>query len=96
LSGDQPEELASIVGAVTESYLENVIGKESKTRREELHKLDAIRTEFLRRTKNKRDRIRDLQRDVGPLDVKNITLQQQIAGPTTFAFLSTGLFATIV
>jgi hypothetical protein len=78
LSGDQPEEITAIVSAVTESYLENVWGKENRTRREELDKLDAIRREFIKRTKQKREKIKLLQEQVGPIDEKNMVLQQQI------------------
>jgi hypothetical protein len=78
LSGDQPDELTQLVTAVTESYLENVVDREGKTRHEELTKLKQIHDEFLKRTKNKRQRIRDLSRNVGPIDERNLVIQQQI------------------
>jgi hypothetical protein len=78
LSGEQPEELAKIVTAVTESYLENVVDREGKTRRDELQKLKQIHDDFLKRTKTKRERIRNLQRNVGSIDEKNLVIQQQI------------------
>jgi capsular exopolysaccharide synthesis family protein len=78
LSGDQPEELTQIVTAVTESYLENVVDREGKTRRDEMTKLKQIHDDFLKRTKNKRQRIRELSRNVGPIDEKNLVIQQQI------------------
>jgi capsular exopolysaccharide synthesis family protein len=78
LSGDQPEELTRIVTAVTESYLENVVHQESNSRSQELVKLKKIHDDFIKRTKNKRQRIRDLSRAVGPIDEKNLVIQQQI------------------
>jgi hypothetical protein len=78
LSGDQPEELTQIVTSVTESYLDNVVDREGKTRREELAKLKQIHDEFIKRTKNKRQRISDLLRNVGPIDEKKLVIQQQI------------------
>src|SRR5262249_3678073 len=44
----------------------------------ELKKLDDIRTEFMNRTRKKRERIRNLQEQAGPLDDKNMLLFQQI------------------
>jgi hypothetical protein len=78
LSGDQPDELTKIVTAVTESYLDNVVDREGNARRQELNKLREIHDQFIRRTQNKRRRIRDLQRNVGPIDEKNLVIQQQI------------------
>jgi hypothetical protein len=78
LTGEQPEEVTKIVTAVTESYLDNVVDREGRTRLHELSKLKQIYDEFLRRTKTKRERIRELQRRAGPIDEKNLVIQQQI------------------
>src|SRR5579883_2544571 len=78
LSGDRPEELTQIVSAVTDSYLTNVVNKESNLRREQLRKLNKIRDNFDERLGNKRKKLRTLQEANGVLTEKNMAILQQI------------------
>src|SRR5579883_3142986 len=79
LSGDRGEELTQIVSAVTDSYLTNVVNKESNLRREQLRKLNKIRDNFDERLGNKRKKLRTLQEANGVRIEKNMAILQQIA-----------------
>ncbi len=79
LSGDRGEELTQIVSAVTDSYLTNVVNKESNLRREQLRKLNKIRDNFEERLGNKRKKLRTLQEANGVRIEKNMAILQQIA-----------------
>jgi hypothetical protein len=79
LSGERPQELLAIVRAVRKAYVEKTGDKELADREATLGMLKAIQTEWEKRTKDNRRRLKQLQLESGAIDMNNLALAQKIA-----------------
>lgn len=60
LKGDKPEELVTLVDAVTDAYLQEVVDKENRSRTVRLHRLEDIYNTFDKTLQEKRQTLNDL------------------------------------
>jgi succinoglycan biosynthesis transport protein ExoP len=79
LSGDNPQELAKIVNAVTNAYIDEVVDKERKQRLLKQETLKRVHKTYTDMTKSRRDTIRNLAEDAGSDDRQTLVLKQQYA-----------------
>jgi hypothetical protein len=68
LSGKDPKEMCVLVDAVTQAYLDEIVDKENKRRRDRLEQLREIAARFEKKIKDIRASLRKLQEEVGPGD----------------------------
>lgn len=79
LTGQRPEDLALIVNAVKDAYLEEVVHAERKARLTRLSDLERIFQETDEKLRVKQNRVGKLARQLGTGDSRAITLKQQMA-----------------
>jgi capsular exopolysaccharide synthesis family protein len=79
LSGDSPKELAVIVNAMSEAYMDQVVNFELKPRQERHDRLKTIQTAYKENLKERREMLRKLAESVGSDDRTTLALQQQYA-----------------
>jgi polysaccharide biosynthesis transport protein len=79
LSGMHPGDLAVLVNAVTDSYLETIESMERSERTERLEALKVLYHTYQKDLEAKRKMIRDLAAAVGSSDKQTLALQQQFA-----------------
>jgi capsular exopolysaccharide synthesis family protein len=79
LTGSIPDELAKLVNAIKDAYLQEVVNAESQQRLARIRELDKIYTESEEKTRSKRNLLRQLARTLGTSDSQALTLKQQMA-----------------
>ena len=79
MSGNGPDGLATVVNAVAEAYLEEVVNVEAKERRKRYEQLQKIYTDFSTRLKEKRAELQKLARQIGSADQSNVRLTHALA-----------------
>ena len=79
LTGDRPTELAEIVNAVKDAYLEEVVNAERKLRITRLNDLERIFEQTEDKVRRKEERVNSLAQELGTGDAKALTIKQQMA-----------------
>lgn len=79
LEGNEPTELAAIVNAVRDAYLDEVVNVERQQRRTRLADLERIYADTEEKVRLKEERVADLARSLGTGDSKALTIKQQMA-----------------
>lgn len=79
LAGDSPSEAASLVNAVMDSYLHEVVEVEAQQERNKLDKLTEANERTVDESRKRRDALRERVDAVGTGDSHALTLKQQIA-----------------
>lgn len=79
LAGDQPDELAKVVNAVKDSYMEECVLAERKQRIARLSDLERIYGDTEKKVRAKEERSRNLAKQLGSGDSKALTIKQQMA-----------------
>lgn len=79
LTGDRPAELAEIVNAVKDAYLEEVVNAERKQRIARLNDLERIFEQTEEKVRLKEKRVNSLAQELGTGDVQALTIKQQMA-----------------
>jgi hypothetical protein len=79
LSGDRPEELAIIVNAVTDAYLEEVVTKEHRKRRARFEQLNEYYHKYDLALRDKRRTLKDLAEAAGSGDAHTLALKHRFA-----------------
>ncbi len=77
--GDQPEEMALLVNAVKDAYLEEVVLAERKQRIARLSDLERIYADTEKKVRQRNERISNLAKQLGSGDSKALTNKQQMA-----------------
>lgn len=78
LSGENPEELAATLNAVTDAYLTMIIGGEETQRRTRLDELDKVLAASQDRIREQRNQLRGLAENLRTSDTQALTLKQQM------------------
>jgi capsular exopolysaccharide synthesis family protein len=78
-SGDQPEELAALVNAVKDAYMEEVVNAEHKRRMSRFDKLRKLKEKYQDQMKVRRQELRKLAESAGTDDRQALALKQQFA-----------------
>jgi capsular exopolysaccharide synthesis family protein len=78
LKGDYPEELAKLVNAVTEAYMEEVVNFELSRRTERYDMLTELNKRKLKNLKSQRERVRNLAESLGSNNPQALVLMQQL------------------
>lgn len=79
LTGDRPNELAEIVNAVKDAYLEEVVNAERKDRIARLNHLERIFESTEEKVRLKEERVSNLAQELGTGDAKTLTIKQQMS-----------------
>jgi succinoglycan biosynthesis transport protein ExoP len=79
MGGNGPEGLATLVNAVAESYLVEVVNVEAKDRRKRFVQLQEIYNDYSTRLKEKRAELEGLARKLGSADQSNVRLTHALA-----------------
>ena len=79
LTGQNPEEIAGIVNAVKEAYIDEVVNVHLKRRVERFDHLKKIKEQYTERLKKRRETMRKLAYSVEPNDQLTLALRQQYA-----------------
>ena len=77
--GDQAEEIALMVNAVKDAYLEEVVLAERKQRVARLSDLERIYADTEKKVRQRNERISNLAKQLGSGDSKALTIKQQMA-----------------
>ncbi len=78
LSGEDPQEVATLVNAVVQAYLDEVVNVEQNERREKLSKLERLYTEKENELRTKRNDLIALADQLGTGDTATLSLKQQL------------------
>jgi len=78
LSGENPRELAGIVNAVKNAYIDEVVNVDIKKRSDRLEQLKKIKTQYGDMLKERRANLRRLAETVGSDDRRTLAYRQQI------------------
>lgn len=78
LSGEEPTEVAAIVNAIKDAYLQEVVDVEKKERVKHLNDLEQIQTKSETQLRNKLNTLRAMQKSLGVTDSSVLTIQQKI------------------
>ncbi len=79
MSGNGPDGLATLVNAVAESYLVEVVNVEAKDRRKRFVQLQKMYDDYTERLKQKRLELENLARELGSADQSNVRLTHALA-----------------
>jgi len=79
LSGDYPEELASLVNTIKAVYIDEVVNREHKRRLERFDRLKTLKEQYAETLKTKRQNLRKLAESAGSNDRETLALKQQFA-----------------
>lgn len=79
LNGDDPAEVATIVNAVSDAYIREIVDKEKGRRIERNDKLASLYDGLQRRLEGKRKALRSMAESLGTKDKQTLSLQQQLA-----------------
>ena len=78
LSGDDPQEVVTIVNAVTKAYTDEIVDKDRNARLVRLGELKKISNDFAGKTHAKQQTLRKIALAAGSRDSKNLVLKQQL------------------
>jgi capsular exopolysaccharide synthesis family protein len=79
MSGDVPSDIATLVNAVQEAYLQEIVNKERDQRLARLNELESIYSGSEEKVRSKRSTYRQLARTLGTSDSQALTHKQQMA-----------------
>jgi capsular exopolysaccharide synthesis family protein len=79
LSGEDPEEIARLVNAVKQAYIDEVVNVDVKRRTERHDKLNKLKQTYTDILKDRRENLRQLAKKVGSDDRPTLALRQQLA-----------------
>jgi capsular exopolysaccharide synthesis family protein len=79
LSGDEPDDLMALVGAIRTVYLEEIVGKERTDREERLLKLTNLAAVYDGQLRERRNVVRQLAEEAGTQDTRTLAVRQQVA-----------------
>lgn len=79
MKGERPDDIAAIVNAVKDAYLEEVVHAERKDRLARLSDLERIFSETDEKVRLKQERVEKLAKQLGTGDSKALTIKQQMA-----------------
>lgn len=79
LPGDRPKELAALVNAVKDAYLEEVVLADRKKRIARLNDLERIFEQTEEKVRQKEQRVENLAKQLGTGDAKALSFKQQMA-----------------
>ena len=79
LTGTQPDEVAVLVGAVVDAYMNEVVDAERHRQRDRLNELDRLYTEKETEMRSRRTELKQLAEQLGTGDTGALALKQQIA-----------------
>jgi capsular exopolysaccharide synthesis family protein len=79
LTGPQPDEVAVLVGAVVDAYMNEVVDAERHRQRDRLNELDRLYTEKETEMRSRRTELKQLAEQLGTGDTGALALKQQIA-----------------
>jgi capsular exopolysaccharide synthesis family protein len=79
MSGDDPAGLATLVNAVQQTYLQEIVNKERDQRLARLNDLEASHAAYEEKVRTKRATYRQLARTLGTSDSQALTIKQQMA-----------------
>jgi capsular exopolysaccharide synthesis family protein len=78
LSGDDPEELVTIVNAVAKAYTDEIVDKDHHAQQARLKELKKINTEYSAKVQAKQQALREAALAAGSRDSKNLIWKQQL------------------
>ncbi|QDV39693.1 polysaccharide biosynthesis tyrosine autokinase [Tautonia plasticadhaerens] len=78
MSGGNPEAVATVVNAVTEAYLEQIVRQEEQERVERLERLEQLFEKYQEELRAKREDYREQAQSAGASDQKGSALRQQM------------------
>jgi len=79
LSGENPNEVATLVGAVVQAYLDEVVDVNQTAKRNRLNELDRVYTDTENQLRGKRTALKRLSDQLGTGDAAALTVKQRIA-----------------
>ena len=79
LQGESPDEVAGLVNAVKDAYLEEVVNIEHKRRQDRYGMLRKLKDQYVETLKSKRQGLKKLAEAVGSNDRETVALKQQFA-----------------
>jgi hypothetical protein len=79
LTGDHPDEVATLVGAVVDAYMNEVVDADRHRQRERMNDLDRLFTEKETEMRSRRTELKQLAEQLGTGDTGALLLKQQIA-----------------
>ena len=79
LQGESPDEVAGLVNAVKDAYLEEVVNIEHKRRQDRYGMLRKLKDQYVETLKSKRQGLKKLAAAVGSNDRETVALKQQFA-----------------
>jgi succinoglycan biosynthesis transport protein ExoP len=79
ISGDHPDELMTVVNAVREAYVQEIVEKESTERHARLEQLKKLYAEYDENLRDKRRTLRELAENIGSHDALTLAHKQQFA-----------------
>jgi capsular exopolysaccharide synthesis family protein len=79
LSGENPDEIAGIVNAVTKAYIDEVVNVDLKARADRHLKLKQLKEQYGELLKERRENLKKLAQTVGSDDRRTLAYKQQIA-----------------
>lgn len=79
ISGDNSGEIAKLVMAVTQAYMDGVVNRERNERNAAMEKLKGVLQRYEERSKNNRTNLRKLQEAAGGIDQDNMAIFQKMA-----------------
>ena len=79
MNGDQPEDLQTLVNAITNSYLREIVGVDSADRRKRYESLKEIYEGYQNKLQTERKVIEKLAQDLGSKDEQTVRLTQELA-----------------
>lgn len=78
LEGDRPDDLAKIVNAVSDAFLEEVVNKERTTRQDRLRKLNAFSDEINQELRAKNNALKKLADSLKTTDSETLSVKRQM------------------
>ncbi|MEX2286075.1 MAG: polysaccharide biosynthesis tyrosine autokinase [Planctomycetaceae bacterium] len=79
LAGDEPKELAAVINAVTEAYMEEVVNSEKLKRQKRKDNLEQVHREFDETLRTRRVAVKKLAEALQTSDSAALTIKQQMA-----------------
>lgn len=78
LEGDRPSQLAKIVNAVVDAFLEEIVNKERNDRQDRLRKLEEFNSEITEELRTKRAALRKLAESLKTTDPETLSVKRQM------------------
>lgn len=79
LRGDQPEELVTLVNAVVNAYLQEIVAKEQVRQQARIDRLKQIYGQYEENLRGRRKTLRELAESAGSDDVQTLSMKQRLA-----------------